>query len=173
MDIPTTYRTPCGPAVRSITGVEVTPISGVTWVQLCVSLGVSPLASSDTCQIGVPASASMAYTEACSVATKATLCAVPEIGTCARYNGCASTLPSTITVWRSPKLVELTLANVSVDSDRVCPLRATSFLNVATSLGDVAVTVSAALALVTLPAEFLTTTANVAPVSETDSAGVV
>jgi len=69
--------------------------------------------------------------------------------------------------------VELTFANVRVDSDGFCPLRETSFLNVATSLGDVVVTVRVALALVTLPLEFVTTTANVAPVSETDSAGVV
>jgi hypothetical protein len=46
-------------------------------------------------------------------------------------------------------------------------------LNVATSLADVVVTVSVALALVTLPLEFMTTTANVAPLSETVSAGVV
>src|ERR1700722_7365040 len=125
MDIPTTYRTPCGPAVRSITGVEVTPISGVTWGQPCVSLGVSPLASSDTCQIGVPASASMAYTEPCSVATKATLCAAAEMETCEKYKGRASTFPATITGLKRPKLVELTLASVSTDSDRFCPLRAT------------------------------------------------
>src|SRR6266478_1070117 len=32
-----------------MTGVEVTPISGVTWPQPCVSLNVSPAASSVTC----------------------------------------------------------------------------------------------------------------------------
>jgi hypothetical protein len=55
---------------------SVPPISGVTWLQPCVSLGVSPLASTDTCQIAVPASASVAYTEPVVVTVRVALALV-------------------------------------------------------------------------------------------------
>ena len=79
-----------------MTGVEVTPISGLTWPQPRSSLEVSPDLSIETCQITVPVSASKAYTESCSVATMSKLC-VPFDGTATldAYNGSASTLPST------------------------------------------------------------------------------
>ncbi len=51
---------PCGPAVKSITGVEVTPISGVTWLQPRLSEGFSPDLSVVTIQSCVPLSASNA-----------------------------------------------------------------------------------------------------------------
>ena len=43
-----------------MTGVDVTPISGVTCEQPRVSLVVSPVPSSDTCQIWEPEEASKA-----------------------------------------------------------------------------------------------------------------
>jgi hypothetical protein len=52
--------TPLGPRDRSMTGVEVIPISGTTCPQLRVSLVVSPAPSSDRCHSTVPAAASNA-----------------------------------------------------------------------------------------------------------------
>ena len=50
-----------GAGRRSMTGVAVIPIMGVTWLQLCTaSLGISPLPSSDTCHSTAPLSASKA-----------------------------------------------------------------------------------------------------------------
>jgi hypothetical protein len=43
-----------------MTGVEVMPISGITWSQPCASLKVSPVASSDACHRAEPVSASKA-----------------------------------------------------------------------------------------------------------------
>src|SRR6202035_3166636 len=99
---------PCTPAVRSITGVDVIPISGTTCGQPWLSLGVSPAASRETCQSGAPESASNACTEPCSVATYTTSCGAPPIVSCETYRGCASTLPSTFRLCSRPKELELT-----------------------------------------------------------------
>ena len=66
--------TPFGPRVRSMTGVEVMPISGTTCEQPRPSLVVSPAPSTETRQITAPVSASKPYTLSCSVATYKTLC---------------------------------------------------------------------------------------------------
>lgn len=60
LDMATAYRIPCAPAARSITGVEVMPISGVTWPHPRSSLVVSPDPSSETFQSCAPVSASNA-----------------------------------------------------------------------------------------------------------------
>ena len=52
-----------------MTGVEVMPISGVTWLHPNVSLVVSPGPNKLTCHSTAPDSASKAYTVSCSVAT--------------------------------------------------------------------------------------------------------
>ena len=111
-----------------MTGVAVMPIMGDTWLQLCVSLGTSPLPSSDTCHRIAPLSASKAYTESFSVATNTTLWLAPCTLTVAAYSGCASTLPSVASVRSRPKLLELTLASVSCVSVRFWPVREMSFL---------------------------------------------
>src|SRR5579862_8466393 len=126
----TTNRVPLVPALRSMTGVDVTPMVGVTWSQPYegTSLTLSPAASSDTCHSTEPVSASKAYTESLSVATKTTLWLTPLMLSADRYNGCASTLPSALRKRSWPKLLELTFAEVSTDSVRFWPVRAASFL---------------------------------------------
>ena len=79
----------------SIAGVDVTPISGVTWEQPRSSDVVSFAPSKDTRQSCVPVSASKANALSCSVDTNSTLWIPPEIVTDGTYSGCASTLPST------------------------------------------------------------------------------
>src|SRR5277367_1796195 len=99
-----------------MTGVDVTPISGVTWPQPRLSLDVSPLPSSETFHrnalvFPLTESASNAYTLSCSVATYKTFFA-PTLGmaTAERYNGCASTSPSTVNAPSLPKVADFTLA---------------------------------------------------------------
>ena len=58
-------------------------------------LVVSPEPSRETCHRTAPESASKAYTESFSVATKTTLWLPAPTTNCDRYRGCASTLPST------------------------------------------------------------------------------
>ncbi len=60
-----------------MTGVEVMPICGVTWLHPWVSLVVSPLPFSETIHKAVPEFTSKAYTESFSVATNATLWLAP------------------------------------------------------------------------------------------------
>src|SRR5665213_3787600 len=112
-----TYIVPLGPAPRSITGVEVMPISGATWLQPRLSLGDSPLGINDACHSTAPESESKAYTEPCSVATKTALKKLLPTPSFDRYSGCASTLPSTGKMRSNPKLGGVTLARVSVISD--------------------------------------------------------
>src|SRR4051812_5053878 len=169
-DIATTYKVPCAPAVRSITGVVVIPIVGVICPHaLGGGAAVSPDFSNETCQSCAPVSASKAYTEAFSVTAKTTLCAALPMVNCDRYSGCPSTLPSTLICRSKPKLVELTFAGVSFVFSGYCPVRDTSFLYVMTSPGcgelPLGLTLSLAPLLVTLPAELVTTTVNIAPSS--------
>src|SRR5277367_2475997 len=146
-----------------MTGVEVTPISGTIWLQPRASLGVSPAASSVTCQRMDPVSESKAYTESCSVAANTTLCADPDTLSRETYSGWPSTLPSTGKIRSRPKLEETTLARVSADSERFWPVRLRPFLYVSTSVpaGTLPfVTSSAAPRLVVLPTVSETTTAK-------------
>ncbi len=109
------------------------------------------------------------------MATNTTLCAAPCTVSAARYRGCASTLPSVDRKRSLPKLVAFTFASVSTVSVRFWPVRARSFLYVTTSVPEVtaAPTVRSALRLLALPAELLTTTAKLAPLSAVVAAGVV
>src|SRR5580692_11121909 len=111
-----------------MTGVEVTPISGVICPQPCEPLVLSPAPSRDTCHSTAPLSASKAYTESCSVAASTTLCAAPATPSCDRYSGWASTLPSTLNVRSKPKGADVTFARVSDDSAGFRPLRLRSYL---------------------------------------------
>jgi hypothetical protein len=76
--------------VRSITGVDVMPISGVTCPQLRSSLGVSPAASIElrqrvVAEVAFTLSASNANTVSCSVTTyKTFFVPTPGIGTLER-----------------------------------------------------------------------------------------
>src|SRR5207302_7917326 len=128
---------PCGPLLRSITGVAVTPISGTIWLQWRLSDGVSPGLSIEACHSFVPASASKANTESCSVATNTTLwLPAPGIARLETYSGCASTLPSTGMAKSLPNEFAFTLLGVSVLSVRFWPVRALSLCQVSTSVAD-------------------------------------
>ena len=59
-DMAIAYIAPFGPICGSMTGVEVMPICGVTWLQPRSSDGVSPLPSRETRQSWTPVSASNA-----------------------------------------------------------------------------------------------------------------
>src|ERR1700682_1156391 len=73
---------PFGPLLRSMTGVEVTPICGVIWLHPKSSKARSPNTSKETFHNNVPPSASKAYTLSFSVTTYRTLCVPwPEIDT--------------------------------------------------------------------------------------------
>ena len=75
-----------------------------------------------------PESESKAYTESCSVATNTVLKEPEAVFNCERYNGCASTLPSTIKFLSNPKVADATFVGVSIVSERFCPVRLRSFL---------------------------------------------
>src|SRR4030081_1033046 len=105
---------PFGPLLRSMTGVEVTPICGVIWLQPKSSEAVSSDTSKETFHNNVPTSASKAYTLSFSVTTYSTLCVPwPEIDTPDRYSGSASITPSIGSANSFPKLPELTLLRVN------------------------------------------------------------
>jgi hypothetical protein len=131
---------PLGPSVRSIVGVAVMPISGVTWPQPRSSLLVSPAPSIDFCHRTPPVCASNAYTVSCSVAASTRSCTLPPASvTEPATSGCASTRPSTAHIALSPKWAVLTVVGVSVVSASICPVRAASLCQVSTSMA-VAVT---------------------------------
>src|ERR1035441_10632717 len=105
-------------------GVELTPMSGLTWENPGSSEVVSPAASVVTCHRLDPLSASNPYTVPCSLATNSTLCVpFPGILTLGAYKGCASTRPSVETVNNFPNVVEFTFLSVSAVSLELCPVR--------------------------------------------------